>query len=73
MRILLVEDDRKISEYLANGLQQAGYAVDCAYDGEEGLQYLETYSYSVVVLDIMLPKIDGLSLLEKLRQRNLSL
>jgi len=72
MRILLVEDDRKISAYLANGLQQAGYAVDCAYEGDEGRQFLETYSYSLVILDIMLPKIDGLSLLEKLRHRKLT-
>lgn len=73
MRILLVEDDRKILKYLAEGLEQSGFAVDCASDGEEGLQFLETYTYDLVILDIMLPKIDGLSLLEKLRHRKLSM
>lgn len=67
MRILLVEDDKKISSYLEKGLKESGYAVDAAFDGEEGLVFLQSYRYDLVILDVMLPKLDGLKLVEKLR------
>ena len=68
MRILVIEDDNKIAGFVVNGLKQSGFAVDRASDGEEGLAMAATIEYDTVVLDIMLPKLDGLSLLRRLRQ-----
>lgn len=67
MRILLVEDDKKISSFLEQGLKEWGYAVDCAFDGEEGMHFLQSYSYDLLILDVMLPKLDGLKAVERLR------
>jgi two-component system, OmpR family, response regulator len=67
MRILLVEDDLKIASFIVKGLQAAGYAVDHAADGEEGLHLLLSQSYDTAIVDIMLPKLDGLSLIAKMR------
>lgn len=68
MRILVVEDDTNLNRQLKDALTEAGYAVDVAFDGEEG-QYLgETEPYDAVVLDIGLPKMDGLSVLEEWRR-----
>lgn len=69
MRILIVEDDLKIAEFIRVGLRQAGFAVDHAGDGEEGLNLALTESYDTVVVDLMLPKLDGFSLIERLRGR----
>ena len=68
MRILLVEDDVKIASFIVKGLKAAGYAVDHARDGENGLSLVTTEPYDAVVVDIMLPKLDGLSLIEKMRK-----
>jgi two-component system OmpR family response regulator len=68
MRILVVEDDGKIASFIVNGLKQNGFAVDHAPDGEEGLSLARTVDYDAAVLDLMLPKLDGLSLLRRLRQ-----
>ena len=68
MRVLVVEDDKKIASFVVNGLKQNGFAVDHAPDGEEALILASTVSYDAVVLDVMLPKLDGLSLLSQLRQ-----
>jgi two-component system, OmpR family, response regulator len=68
MRVLLVEDDRKISSFIVKGLKAAGYAVDPALDGEEGLQLARTEPYDAAIIDIMLPKLDGLALIETLRK-----
>jgi DNA-binding response OmpR family regulator len=70
MRVLLVEDFQILRESLAQGLREAGYAVDAAGDGEEGLWYAQSSPYDVLILDLMLPKLDGLSLLKKLRENN---
>ncbi|MCB1126088.1 MAG: response regulator transcription factor [Verrucomicrobiae bacterium] len=67
MRMLVVEDDGKIASFVVNGLRQNGYAVDHAADGEEGLALARTVSYDAAVLDLMLPRLDGLSLLRQLR------
>jgi len=67
MRILIVEDDRKIATHLGKGLREAGYAVDQVADGEEGLQYGLNNNYDAAVLDLMLPGLDGLSILERWR------
>jgi two-component system OmpR family response regulator len=67
MRILLVEDDRKIASFVVKGLKAAGYAVDHAPDGEEGLHLALTQSYDTAIVDIMLPKLDGLTLIGRMR------
>ena len=67
MRILIVEDDQKIASFLASGLRQAGFAVDVARDGEAGFDVALSAPYDVAVVDVMLPKLDGLTLIERLR------
>lgn len=67
MRVLLVEDSSRLQAYVAEGLRQAGFAVDVAGDGEAGLWAAESEVYDAIVLDIVLPKLDGLALLERLR------
>ena len=71
MRILLVEDDVKIASFIVKGLRAAGYAVDHALDGEEGLHRALTEPYDTAIIDIMLPKLDGLSLIEKMRKKKI--
>jgi len=68
MRILLVEDDVKIASFIVKGLKAAGYAVDHASDGEKGLDLALTEDYDTAIIDIMLPKLDGLSLIERMRK-----
>lgn len=68
MRILLVEDSPRLGRSIGAGLRKAGYAVDVAGDGEEGLWRARSEDYDVIVLDLMLPKLDGLSVLERLRR-----
>jgi two-component system, OmpR family, response regulator len=68
MRILLVEDDVKIASFIVKGLKAAGYAVDHASDGEKGLDLALTEAYDTAIIDIMLPKLDGLSLIERMRK-----
>lgn len=70
MRILLVEDYLPLQQSVRQGLHEAGFAVDATGDGEEGLWYARNNPYDVIVLDVMLPKLDGLSLLQKLRRQN---
>jgi DNA-binding response OmpR family regulator len=69
MRILVVEDSTRLQRSLGTALRKSGYAVDLAGDGEEGLWLAESHQYDVIVLDIMLPKLDGLAVLGRLRQR----
>lgn len=71
MRILVVEDDRKIASFVVNGLKQSGFAVDHSPDGEQGLLLAQTTSYDAAVIDIMLPKLDGLSLVQQLRKETI--
>ncbi|MEO5953417.1 MAG: response regulator transcription factor [Chloroflexia bacterium] len=71
MRLLLVEDDRRLSSVLARGLRESGYTVDVAYDGPAGLAAAESNAYDLVLLDLMLPEQDGLSVCRTLRQRQL--
>jgi len=72
MRILLVEDDIKIASFVEKGLRATGYAVDHATDGEAGLHMALTEPYDAAVIDIMLPKLDGLSLIEQMRQKKIT-
>ncbi len=73
MRVLVVEDDAKIASFVVNGLKQNGFAVDHARDGEAGLDLAGVVAYDVAVLDLNLPKLDGLSLLRLLRQRKIAM
>jgi two-component system OmpR family response regulator len=72
MRILLVEDDLKIASFVVKGLKEAGFAVDHAQDGKEGLYLALTEPYDAAIIDIMLPKLDGLSLIEGLRRKKIN-
>ena len=72
MRLLLVEDDVKIASFIIKGLRSAGYAVDHALDGETGLDLALSEPYDGVVIDIMLPKRDGLSLIRHLREQKVN-
>lgn len=69
MRILLVEDSKRLQQAVGTGLRKVGYAVDVASDGEEGLWLAETNDYDLIVLDLMLPKMDGLTILQRLREQ----
>ena len=71
MRILIVEDDEKIASFIVKGLKQDGYAVDHCTDGERAVVLAQTVSYDVAVVDLMLPKLDGLSLIRLLRARGI--
>ena len=67
MRLLVVEDDKKIASFVVNGLKQSGYAVDHSADGESALVLAENTPYDAAIVDLMLPKLDGLSLIQRLR------
>jgi DNA-binding response OmpR family regulator len=69
VRILLIEDYRPLQDSLAKGLREEGFAVDVTGDGKEGLWYAMGNDYDVIILDLMLPGLDGLSLLERLRAK----
>jgi len=69
MRVLLVEDERKISRYVKRGLEEQGYAVDAAFDGREALDWIEAVEFDLIVLDILLPKLDGLGVCREIRRR----
>jgi two-component system, OmpR family, response regulator len=72
MRALLVEDDATIAEFVARGLREAGFAVDRESDGESGLHAALRQEYDVAIVDVMLPKRDGLALIDELRRRNVT-
>ena len=69
MKILLIEDDERSASFVIKGLKQAGYSVNHAGDGEEGLHFLTTEKYDLAIVDIMMPKLDGLTLIKQLRQK----
>src|SRR5207248_10874027 len=72
MRVLLIEDHKPLVRGLRKGLEEEGFAVDVAYDGEEGDFKAMTAEYDVIILDVMLPKEDGLSLLQRWRRKGLN-
>lgn len=67
MRVLVVEDDKKIAAFVVKGLKQSGFAADHAADGEEGLLMASSVNYDATIVDLMLPKLDGLNLIQKIR------
>lgn len=72
MRILLVEDDVGIASFVLKGLREAGFAADHALDGEEGLHRALHETYDTAIIDIMLPKVDGLTLIQEIRGRKIT-
>ena len=72
MRLLIVEDEKQLNYILAERFTNAGYCVDKCYDGEEALYYIENTEYDGIILDIMLPKMDGLTVLKTIRKKRIS-
>src|SRR3990172_3689125 len=72
MRILLVEDEKRIADFVARGLEGSGYSVDVAENGEQALAKGSEAAYDLIILDLMLPDLDGLVVLEKIRNRKVS-
>src|SRR5512135_3474566 len=72
MRLLVVEDEKKVASFIKRGLEEEGYAVDVAFDGEEGLRMSLDQVHDLIILDISLPKVDGLKVLSKIRQEKVN-
>ncbi|MBI3210715.1 MAG: response regulator transcription factor [Candidatus Solibacter usitatus] len=72
MRILVIEDEKRIADFVSRGLESAGYAVDIAYDGHGGINLSRDTAYDLIILDLGLPDIDGLEVLDKIRSRKSS-
>ena len=71
MRVLIVEDDKNLAETVKAGLEESGYAVDWVSDGLSGLDMVSAYSYDVIILDIMLPGMDGFTICQKIRSKHI--
>ena len=67
MKVLLIEDEEKVANFISRGLEEEGYAVDVAYNGREGLNLAKANSYDMVLLDLMIPEVDGLDVLKTIR------
>src|ERR1700736_6083516 len=72
MRVLIIEDEKRIQDFLSRGLESAGYAVDAAGDGHTGVEMVHATEYDLIILDLNLPDIDGLAVLQKIRNRKVS-
>jgi len=72
VRILIVEDEKKVAGFIKKGLEEETYAVDVAHDGEEGFHLADMNQYDMIILDLMLPKMDGLEVLTRLRDKKVS-
>ncbi len=72
MRVLVVEDEKKVASFIKRGLEEESFSVDVAYDGEEGLDMASNNPYDVILMDLMLPKKDGLSVIRELRDQDIS-
>lgn len=73
MRILLIEDEKRLSDAIKNGFEENGFAVDQAFNGEEGLFLAQSETYDVIILDIMLPKLDGITVCKQLRNKKIAI
>ena len=73
MHILVVEDETKVASFIKRGLQAANYSVDVEHDGGAGLKRLLDHDYDLIILDVMLPRLDGLSLMKEIRQRQINI
>lgn len=72
MRILVIEDEKKVAGFIKKGMEEETYAVDVAVDGEEGLAMAEINQYDLIILDLMLPKLDGLEVLTRCREKKIN-
>mgnify|MGYP000178631864 CR=1 FL=1 len=72
MKILIVEDDIKISNFLVKGLKEEGYVIDTSFDGEEALYLIEEFSYDIILLDVMIPTINGFDVCKEVRRKNIN-
>jgi DNA-binding response OmpR family regulator len=72
LKVLVVEDDKKISEALAHILEENDYQVDCVYDGMDGLYYATNQDYDIIILDVMMPKMNGYDVIKMLRKKNIA-
>src|SRR6266849_1331217 len=70
MKLLVVEDERRMLELLRRGLSEEGHTVSCAADGSEGLQMVRDHKFDVVILDVMMPRMDGFALAKRMRSEN---
>ncbi|MFN3834286.1 MAG: response regulator transcription factor [Glycocaulis sp.] len=73
MRVLIMEDDKQVAAFMGRGLKEAGHVCDCAHDGEEGLEMARDGQYDVLVVDRMMPRRDGLSVIETLRAEGMAM
>ncbi|MFJ7736954.1 response regulator transcription factor [Lysinibacillus sp. NPDC097287] len=73
MKLLLIEDEITLSNIISKGLRKSGYAVDSVFDGEEALEFMEINEYDLVILDLNLPKIDGMEVLKRIRRENVDI
>lgn len=71
MRILIVEDEKKVASFIKKGMEEEYFTADVAYDGKEGLKMATSEDYDAIIMDIMLPFIDGISLLKEIRKREI--
>ena len=71
MRVLVVEDERDLNRVISKRLEKAGYCVDSCFDGEEALEYIEAGEFDAVVMDIMMPKMDGLEVVKRMREKKI--
>ncbi len=72
MKILVVEDEKKVASFIKRGLEEENFTVDVAYDGEEGRYMAETNQYDLILMDVMLPKKDGLTVVRELREKDIA-
>jgi len=72
MRILVVEDEKKVASFIKRGLEEEGYTVDVAYDGDDGLDLAEHTPYDLILMDVMLPKKDGITVIREMRGRDIA-
>jgi DNA-binding response OmpR family regulator len=72
MRVLIIEDEKNLANILKKGLKENSFTVELSFDGEEGLYMAETYPYDAVILDIMLPKMDGFAIMDRLRAKKIN-
>ena len=72
MKLLVIEDEKKVSNFIMQGLREENYAIECAFDGEQGLEKALTGEFDGIILDLMLPKRDGISILRELRGRGIN-
>ena len=72
MKILLIEDEKKVASFIKKGLEEEYFSVDTAFDGKEGLMLIKSEEYDLIIMDIMLPFIDGITLVKEVRKRNIT-